>query len=259
MAISSLSGLRKSAATVEGLPEKAQAIVDRYLHITVDEASCTCPYHINPGIRSTNRALLGKGSPEEIEALASKYFKQYDMHTYGSAETLRAYLSACGIGVDCSGFATWVMNEVTKERRGGPIWNYLTFPGVRRNVVSKLRPVENISANLLTGHINAIPVTAITTVRPGDLIRAASWHHVVVVTEVGRDTAGQAMYFQYAQSSCMYGIESGVRTGFTVITRPEGGLLKQQWFDGYKGSPIEALIREGGNDSRLVRLKVLAC
>lgn len=253
-----LHTLRESAITIDTLPGSAQAIVDSYLHITVDGASCACPYHINPGIRSTNRALLGKGSPAEIEALASKYFKKYDMHVDGSGETLRAYLLACGIGVDCSGFTSWALNEVTKERLGGPLWHHLTFPGLRRNVVARLRPIENISANLLTGHINSIPVTDLTAVQPGDLIRAASWHHVVLVTAVGRNQDGAATYFQYAQSSCMYGVDGGVRTGYAIVTAPSGSLLDQKWVDGYSDSPIEALIREGGDDSRLVRLKALA-
>lgn len=252
-----LNSLRKQAVVVK-LPNKAQAVIDNYLHITVDGVQTACPYHINPGIRSTNRALLGKGSPEEIEALALKYLNQYDMYT-SSSEVLRSYLLACGIGIDCSGFTSWVLNEITKEILGGPIWQYLTFPGVRRRMVSKLRPIENISANLLTGHTNSIPVTDLTTVRPADLIRAASWHHVVLITEVGRNAKGDAMYFCYAQSSCMYGVESGARTGYAVITKPQGSLLDKDWSDGYKGSPIEALIREGGDDSRLVRLKALVC
>jgi hypothetical protein len=258
MLTTELSALRKSAKTIDVLPEKAQAAVDGYLHISVDGAEAACPYHINPGIRAANRALLGKGSPEEIEQLAAKYFKRYDMRVDGSSETLRAFLLACGIGVDCSGFASWVLSAVTEERLGGPLWQHLVFPGLRRRLVSRLRPIENISANLLTGHMNAAPISDLTAVQPADLIRAASWHHVVLVTEVGRNAAGQATYFRYAQSSCMYGMEGGVRTGYAVITKPKGSLLDQEWFDGFKDNPIVSLIREGGDDSRLVRLKVLA-
>lgn len=253
----SLDKLRKTT-TVIRLPAKAQAIVDGYLRISVDGAVAACPYHINPGLHTANRALLGKGNPKEIEALARKNFEKYDMHANGSSDSLRSFLLACGIGVDCSGFASWVLNGITETRLHGSLWKCLTFPGVRRNLVSKVRPVENISANLLTGHTNSKPVSNLSDVRPGDLIRAAGWHHVVVVIEVGRDKNGKAVYFQYAQSSCMYGPGSGVRTGHAVIRKPAGSLLDQEWFDGYAGSPIEALILEGGDDSRLVRLRALA-
>jgi hypothetical protein len=252
-----LDELRKTT-NVRRLPSKAQAVVDGYLHITVDGAEAACPYHINPGLHTTNRALLGKGNPKEIEALARKSFGKYDMHVNGSGDSLRSFLFACGIGVDCSGFASWVLNGITETRLHGPLWKYLTFPGVRRTVVSRVRPVENISANLLTGHVNSKPVHDLADVRPGDLIRAAGWHHVVVVIETGLDKSSKTAYFQYAQSSCMYGPESGVRTGYAVIKKPTGSLLEQEWFDDYAGSPIEALIAEGGDDSRLVRLKALA-
>jgi hypothetical protein len=134
----------------------------------------------------------------------------------------------------------------------------MRFPGWRRNAVSKLRPIENISANLLTGHLNAQLLSDLSEVRPGDLIRMAGGHHVAVITEVGLDRAGLAVTFKYAQSSCMYGPAGGVRTGSVVIKRPRGSLLEQQWLDNYKTSIIEDLIAEGGDDSRIVRLKALA-
>jgi hypothetical protein len=252
-----LDHLRRTAHSILRLPKKAEGVVDSYLNIAVDGAKAACPYHINPGIRSTNRTLLGKGSPLEIEAFATKCFEKYDMHTAGNAATLRSFLLSCGIGVDCSGFASWVLNEVTKSKLGRPIWKCLKFPGLRRNTVSKLRPIENISANLLTGHFNASQVTDLSHVKPGDLIRVAGWHHVVVITEVGVDASSNAYYFRYAQSSCMYGFESGVRTGYAVIKQPHGSLLDQQWFDNYEKSVIEDLIAEGGEDSRIVRLKAL--
>ena len=251
-----LADLRKQANKVLDLPEQAQRVVDAYLHIKVGGVAAPCPYHINPGIRASNRALLGKGSPQEIESLAARYFKIYDMHT-DDPETLRSFLSSCGIGVDCSGFASWVLNGVTEAKLGQPIWKCLRFPGLRRNAVSKLRPLQNISANLLTGPVNARPLADLSEVRPGDLLRVAGWHHVVVIIEVGLDKSGKAAYFQYAQSSCMYGQGSGVRTGYAIIKRPQGSLLDQQWFDNHPQSMIEQLIAEGGTDSRAVRLKAL--
>lgn len=252
-----LEVLRQKSDQVLSLPERAQKIVDNYLHITVDDVAIACPYHINPGLHATKRALLGKGNPQEIEALASLWFKKYDMRPEGNPETLRSFLNACGIGVDCSGFASWVLNGITQATLKRPLWQCLQFPGLRRKAVSKLRPLENISANLLTGHTNSLPIANLSQVKPGDLIRVAGWHHVVVITEVGLSTEGEAFYFQYAQSSCMYGQESGVRTGHAIIKKPQGSLLEQTWFDNYPRSVIEELIAEGGNDSRLVRLKVL--
>lgn len=255
---SSLRALSQRSHHILRLPSQAQQVVDAYLHINVDGAQTPCPYHINPGLHSINRALLGKGSPQEIEALAAKWFEKYAMHTEGDGVRLQSFLLACGIGVDCSGFAAWVLNGITETRLNRPIWKCLQFPGLRRNVVSKIRPIENISANLLTGPTNSEPVVGLSRIKPGDLIRAASWRHVVVITEVGIDESGKVLYFQYAQSNCMYGEASGVRTGYAIIKNPEGSILQQNWFDNYPKSIIEELIAEGGEDSRVVRLKALA-
>jgi hypothetical protein len=88
-------------------------------------------------------------------------------------------------------------------------------------------------------------------------MRAADWHHVLVVTEVGVNEQGEASYFQYAQSSCMYGAESGVRSGYAIIKDRHAPLVSQQWFDGHPGKVIERLLQEGGESSRVVRLKAL--
>jgi hypothetical protein len=253
-----LDALRKTSAKILRLPDQAQKVVKDYLHINVNGAEAPCPYHINPGLHAANRALLGKGSPKEIEVLASGYFKKSAMYPKGNPATLRTFLLSAGIGVDCSGFAAWVLNGATTALFGRPIWKCLKFPGLRSNAVSKLRPIENISAKLLTGSVNSQDVTDISGIRPADLIRVANWHHVVVITEVGLDQAGKARYFQYAQSSCMYGPESGVRTGYALIEKPDGSLQEQRWFDNYERSVIEELISEGAGNSGVVRLKALA-
>lgn len=248
---------RQNVTKTLRLPSRAQQVLDGYLHVKVEDTNVPCPYHINPGMRSTKRALLGKGRPQEIEQAAAHYFRKYAMYADGDDVTLRSFLLACGLGVDCSGFAAWVLNGVTEAVLGRPIWKCLRFPGWRRSTVSKLRPIENISANLLTGQLNSEIVHDLSEVRPGDLIRMAAGHHVAVIIEVGLDKAGKAVNFQYAQSSCMYGWESGVRTGRTVIQKSQGSLLDQQWFDNYERNIIKGLIAEG-DDSRVVRLRALA-
>src|SRR2546430_12521940 len=95
----SLELLQSSAHKVLRLPAAAQQVVDSYLRLRVGGAEAACPYHIKPGLRSANRALLGKGNPAEIIALAEKCFKRYDMHVGGDGARLRSFLLACGIGV----------------------------------------------------------------------------------------------------------------------------------------------------------------
>ncbi|HUB93556.1 MAG TPA: hypothetical protein VMB52_03565 [Verrucomicrobiae bacterium] len=252
-----LKALSMSADRILQLPDAAQRTLDAYKHITVDNVTAPCTYHINAGLSSTTRALVGKGAPQEIERIARKWFEKYDMHANGDPETLRSLLSACGIGVDCSGFVSWILNDITQATLGRPVWKCLQFPGLRRRAISKIRPVENISANLLTGSLNSRSVEDLSQIKPGDLIRAAGWHHVLIITEVGLNRNGKATYFQYAQSSCLYGQASGIRQGYAVIRKPKSSLVEQLWFDNYDKDVIKELIADG-SDSRVVRLKALS-
>lgn len=257
MAKTDLERLRKGSDRVLRLPTSARQVVEAYFHIRVGKAVAACPYHINPGVWSANRALLGKGNPAEIEAAAAVCFERYAMPSTADPEQLRNLLLACGIGVDCSGFAAWVLNAHTKAVLSRSLWSCVKFPGLKRRAVSTLRPVQNISANLLTNSRNARSVEDLAQVRPGDLIRASGGHHVLVIIEVGLDSSGDTGYFQYAQSSCMYGSSSGVRTGYVMIKKPRGPLLAQEWFDNYEQNIIEELIAESEGDNRIVRLRAL--
>lgn len=255
----SIDALRKRSAKVLRLPRAAQDIIERYRDLHIMGARASCPYHINCRLFSKNRALLGKGRPEEIEAAAEMFFHRFNtVIKRGESERLKASLRDYGIGIDCSGFAAWVLHEVTLLRRGKAIWNCLKFPSVRRHAVSRLRPLENISAALLTGERNTHTVADIGDVLPGDMVRALKGGHVIVVTEVGVDAAGKALYFCYAHSTAGSESWSGVCGGLVVIRKPQGSLLEQEWIEGTaKTAPAFAAVKVGEADSRIVRLKAL--
>ena len=249
-----LARAREQATSTLTLPKSAQALIDRYRHLRIQGVTILCPYHINCGLVTKNRALVGKGRPEEIEAAAEHYFDRYQMHAQGDLEQLRLYLQACGFGVDCSGFAAWVLNCLTQEQLQKFIWQVLSFPGMKRQLVSKLRPLENISANLLTGPRNAHAVEDLRTAHPGDLIRLIHGGHVMVISEVGLDTSGHATYIEYVQSTTSYGDRQGIDTGYIVVTQPGKNLQAQIWTD----PAMPGALEESGDDARLVRLKALA-
>lgn len=253
-----LEQLRKDSHTIHTLPEQAQKLADRYFHITVQGTDAACPYHINTNLRSTNRALVGKGTPEEIETAAELFFKRYALTvTPGDSQELRTFLESCGIGVDCSGFTTWILDAMTQTNLQRRLWQCLTIPGLRGKIVRTLRPVQNISARLLTNQHNSTPVTDIRTIRPGDLLRVSNGNHVVIISEVGTNESGEACYFQYYQSSCMYGSDSGVRSGYTQITHPHGYLKDQHWFDNTdRSTDMASKVKQP--DARLVRLRVFS-
>lgn len=247
--------LRKSAHSIATLTPSAQELIARYQSLHIQGLHIVCPYHINCGQRGRHRALVGKGRPEEIERAAERYLKKFQMYANGDADRLQRYLIACGIGVDCSGLAAWILDCLTQERLRRPIWKCLTFPGMARRVISRLRPLENISANLLTGPLNAQTVTDISEARPGDMVRLIGGGHIVVVSEVGMDAHGQALYFAYVQSTTSYGQQNGVdSSGVVILSQPAGSLSEQKWADPL----IYEALGENAEVPRLVRLKTLS-
>jgi hypothetical protein len=233
------------------LPTSAQDLFDHYRKLRIQDLQIVCPYHINTGLRGRHRALVGKGRPEEIEAAAERYLDKFQMHARGDVERLERYLVACGFGIDCSGFAAWMLNCLTLDTLHKPLQRCLIFPNVKRSLVSKVRPFENISANLLTNARNAQKITDINQVRPGDLIRLIHGGHVVVISEVGLTKQGIAVYFKYMQSTVGYGNRKGVQEDEVLITNPDGYLLEQSWTDNL----IHADLKRSGDDARIVRLR----
>jgi hypothetical protein len=260
MAKQDLTSLQSHAAQVLALPEPAQGLIKHYSNLQIMGASCPTPYHINCGLFSRNRALVGKGRPDEIEKAAEHFFKRFNTAIKPrDSIRLKASLRDYGIGVDCSGFAAWVLNELTIERLGKSLWKCLKFPSARSRVVSKMRPIENISAALLTGDRNTKRVEDLRTVRPGDLIRALSGGHVIVITEVGIDSADHALYFQYSHSAAGHEENGGVSQGFVILHSPKQKLTAQAWTEGDTATPPAFLaVKAGGDDSRVVRLRLLA-
>ncbi len=239
------------AASVLKLPLSAEELIIHYRNLHIQGIKVVCPYHINTNLRSKNRAMVGKGRPEEIEAAAERYLTKFQMNAHGDTKKLLEYLNACGFGIDCSGFASWVLNCITLETLNKSLWQCLTFPNIKRSLVSKLRPVENISANLLTSPRNTVRITDINLIRPGDLIRFIGGGHVVVISEVGLSKQGKVSYFKYVQSSVGYGKRKGVDEDLVHITNPEGYLLEQLWDD----KLIYEALKETSDNSRVVRLR----
>jgi hypothetical protein len=244
----------KTSDSVKKLPASALKLIDQYQNLHIQGLVIACPYHINSGLRSKNRALVGKGRPEEIEAVAERYLSKFQMHADGDQQTLFIYMLASGHGVDCSGFAAWVLDCLTKKKLNKRIWQCLVFPGVKRRLISKLRPIENISANLLTSPLNSRKIDDLNDIRPGDLIRLIDGGHVMVVSEVGLDKDGVVNRFEYVQSTTTYGSKRGVESGTVKVTRPGAYLLDQLW----KDNLIYKALKDSGDDARLVRLHALA-
>lgn len=247
------TGHTLSPYTLKRLPNSAQELISHYQSLHIQNLSIACPYHINSGLYGKNRALVGKGRPEEIEEAAERYLNKYQMYSRGDVEQLRIFMLACGIGIDCSGFAAWVLDCLTKEQLHKSIWQCLKFPDTKRRVISKIRPLESISASVLTNIHNTEKITDLQIIQPGDMIRLIHGHHVMVISEVGLDENNQVLYFKYVQSSISYGRQKGVDVSMVTVSNSSKYLIGQSWADAL----IYKDVQDSNDEASIVRLKAL--
>lgn len=221
----------------KSLPESAQKVVDRYLNLQLGGKSVIAPYYINIQRKKDLRALVGKGTPEEMEMEAKIWEKLKGVNFSEMSEfDIRNFLMQRGIGIDCSGFIMHVINSWYKAERGKTIWGKMK-PYTRsllHKLAYKLKPVEKLGAEIITNENNAIKIN-INDVLPGDVIRS-KWkrknaHHILLVSKVTYDENSNVSEIEYVNSTEQYGDNNGVRSGKIVIKDPNLPLEKQKWID----------------------------
>lgn len=170
------------------LSEKALTVIDQYTHFKIQNAVTSIPYYNNnhKKIRAALRALVGKGSPKDIfdeteislikDGVRSANIGAVQNGSFVPAEltsdVLRKFLVDQNIGIDCSGFAYYVLNAESIARKKGTLDRHLHFPlskGIIQKIRCKLRPIENTNVRTLAHDKNS-RIIALDTIEPGDMI-----------------------------------------------------------------------------------------
>lgn len=251
---------------IEKISKSAQKKISEFQKLHIGTKRVIAPYFMNlKGQKGGLRVMVGKGSPQEIlqEVKVWSQVKGFNIKR-ADEKQIREFMISMGIGIDCSGFVVYVLNEELKERGLKSIWNYLKF--TNRSPFARLkrllRPVENIGANLLTSDENCIRIENLDEIRPADLIRAKgkqkNAHHVAIITEVEKDDEGNLISFQYAHSHRFYEEENGIRIGTVTIVDKKKSLKDQKWDDSHnnRNYMLEDLLVEY-EDNGIRRLKIL--
>ena len=219
------------------IPQIAKDTIKEYTELNLGGKNVQCPYFINTKKRKDLRALVGKGTPEEIimEAKIWEKLKGLDLNKMNKEE-IKEFLTAKGLGIDCSGFVLHVLDSWYRSEKGKHLWSELRLlqKGVISNLRYKLRPVENLGANTLTSPENSEHIE-INEVRPGDVIRS-KWkkvgtHHIQLITKVEFDENNNVTLIEYTHATPYYGSESGVKTGQIRILDPRKSLYDQEWLE----------------------------
>ncbi len=218
------------------IPEEVKNLINHYFNLKVNSKVVRVPYHINvKHIRAELRSLVGKGAPEEIEEEVVIFAKLRNFNLEkATKEEIREFMQKQGIGIDCSGLVAHILNIWLKAEKKGSLSSNLTFPkmALAKRLIIAIRPIENISADLLTNKQNTLPIE-FKEVQPGDLIRLKGLkkgHHIAIITQVKKDN-DNLEEITYVHSSRYYGKENGIRTGKIKIKNNNKPLEKQEWLE----------------------------
>jgi hypothetical protein len=219
------------------LSAQAQQIIRDYHTLPFENHSVTTPYFNNQlsKVRGGLRALIGKGTPEDIveEAKIIAVRDRIDFSKVSDAE-IKKFLVDHNLGVDCSAFAYYILNAECEAQGHGTLPTKLFFPHAKslmRKIITKFRPVENCDVVTLAHERNSREVS-LSEVQPGDMIilwRTGIEHtlnHVLIVTEVNGKKISYVHTFRWSKEG-QY--EHGVRTGTIIITDPKKNLSEQIW------------------------------
>ncbi len=221
---------------ISSLSENTQKIIDNYFGLNLGNKKVKCPYFINSKHKKMDlRTLVGKGKPTEIEDEVKIWAQimKFDLNNATEFE-IRKFMQKYGIGVDCSGFVSHILNTELEDRSMPHLRKVMTFhdQSLKAKISRFFREVEFISANGLTNELNSVKIK-LMNVQPLDLIRLHSiipgGFHVAIVTKVVDNE------IEYIHSSRFYLDENGVRYGKIKITNPNSeDLSDQEWIDNDK-------------------------
>lgn len=256
----------------------AQKILNEYLNLPFPGVDgVRCPYFNNARLRQRAqlRVLVGKGTPKEIVEEAQIISLQYHAGLFDKTgacclhgehehkvvpEEIRKFLIDHNLGIECSGFVTQILRAHFKETKSVdiaqkffkvPVKNFLRF------VISKLRPIENISVKTYSDDRNTKVVKSLQDIQVGDVIvllgikTDSGRNHILLITENLNDKI-KYVHARTWVSEGKYG--HGVAEGEIEVIKPAGNLIEQNWLElGKSGNENETLREALAADSVEVR------
>lgn len=212
------------------LTPEAQKVIESYLHLPIGAGAVT-PYFNNrrTKIRAGLRALIGKGSPQEIadEAEIIALREKADIKGLDSV-VLKKFLVDKGLGIDCSGFAYHTLDAESHARNSKPLRSYLTFRlNPIRRLLARLRTAEQVSVAVLADDTNSVAVGT-KDVEAGDIITLMNplYNHVLVIESVKGNMINYVHSYAWPDEG-VYG--HGVRRG--TLTLSNSDLMKGVWLE----------------------------
>lgn len=230
----------------------AEKVIENYFNLPYQDISgVRCPYFINARrpMRGQLRVLVGKGSPEEIvdesKIISIQYklglFDKNGTLSWPSPELIRKFLVEQNLGIDCSGFASHVLRAHYLETKKIDITKKIRMCApnqIFRNLISKLRPIENMDVKVFACDYNSELVNyekqGYGAIKPGDYIVMIETgplqkrNHIVVITSCDGHTI-EYVHARSWNSEGKYG--HGVSRGKIIIKDEKQNILNQDWIE----------------------------
>jgi len=199
-----------------------QEIFDSYTRLSIDGKEIVCPYWMNNLEKGIYGPLGGKGKPLEIVQAVVRESKRenIDLNTF-SPEEILLFMKMKGIGVDCSGFVFWMLNEFDIEKGGNGISD--DIPGAKGLFT------QRASVKMLTNENLCRLINISADIKVGDMLQIRRGKHIAIIFSIVKED-GVVKEITYAHcSSGKYTKISGVHLGKIIITDSSKGLEYQKW------------------------------
>lgn len=226
------------------LPKEGEEVYNKFKNF---------PYYIHKsGARLQKYTVVGKGSPEAIE----KHLQNIVKKRIDDPKERRQLMQDNKLGIDCSGFVSYILDAIVYKKTGNHIWKYIKKPTINpiKVLAHKTRPISSkLNAATLTSDLNTVKINNINDIKVGDLIRFNGGAHVAIINQVE--------YFNNRVKSIKY-IHStegaGVSEGIINIKDDKKPLEMQEWKEvkGAKFQPLY-LFKKKVNNNGIRRLKYI--
>ena len=222
------------------ISEGSRQVIDHYRNFRVGSAVCSVPYYNNrvSGRRGALRAEVGKGSPKDIfdEITHRALLEKVDVNQLDS-DMLKKYLVNSNLGIDCSGFAYYVLNEESLARGKGTLDKHIRFG----RFMARFKPQNNIDVLTFADAKNSRTV-AYKEIEPGDIItmlggpEGGERNHILVINQVEyQNFVPTTLHYVHAiawPTDGEYG--HGIHEGKIDIVDPNKAILEQRWIENEK-------------------------
>lgn len=221
---------------IKSISDKTLALIEQYKDV---------PYFNNKtvGRRAGLRVEAGKGNPKEISEEVETIARLNKINTKDlSIEDKRRLMVENNIGIDCSGFAYYVLNEEGQSRGKGDIGSHLhfvKFSNPIRRLIAKIRPIENSDVITFADNNNS-KLISLREVQAGDMVTMiGNRNHILIVESIEyEDSLPKIIHYVHAISwptDGEYG--HGIHRGKIVIVDHGKSLIEQNWIELDKTGP----------------------